>query len=98
MFLTLHKDVIKSLNMKKGAISTAVFSWFSLTVVQLIMVGTFVLEIFDTGQLIKLEYNKNFEVYVARFCSTIALHLMLVPDISRGVKLMSFVNSNYSEF
>ena len=97
-FLTLHKDVVKSLGLKKQAISTAVFSWFSLTVVQMIMVVTFVFEISDDEEMIKLEYNKNFETYVARFCSTIALHMMLVPDIGKGVKLMSFVNSNYSQF
>jgi len=45
-----------------------------------------------------IENNRGFEVFIARFGCTVALHLQCAPEFQKSLRLMKFVNNNPHKF
>lgn len=48
----------------------------------------------DEAVAMKMSNNNSFEVFIARFGCTTALHLQCAPEFAKALKLMKFVNNN----
>jgi hypothetical protein len=52
----------------------------------------------DESVTVSIKNNNSFQVFVARFGCTVALHLQCGPEFTKSMKLMKYVNNNPDSF
>jgi hypothetical protein len=97
-YLMLMKENVKKFEIPIGKSRHHISVLLLISFVQVSMLTTMACEIVDTD--VKPDFKKpiNYMVTLVRFMCTITLHLKLVPDFTKGMKLMNYCNNNPEQF
>jgi hypothetical protein len=69
-----------------------------MTLIQFGMIFTISFDVFYANESYALHPNAEFQVVIAKFICSSALHMMLCPHVGRSMTMMKYVNNHDKEF